>query len=54
MLPVIFAAFAFCFVLERARPGWRLPAVRGWWWRVLAINGAQLAIVVVAGYTWER
>jgi len=54
MLPVIFAAFAFCFLLERARPGWRLPAVRGWWWRVLAINGAQLAIVVVAGITWER
>jgi sterol desaturase/sphingolipid hydroxylase (fatty acid hydroxylase superfamily) len=54
MLPVIFAAFAFCFLLERARPGWRLPAVRGWWWRVLAINGAQLAIVLVAGFTWER
>jgi sterol desaturase/sphingolipid hydroxylase (fatty acid hydroxylase superfamily) len=54
MLPTIFAAFVFCFLLERARPGWRLPAVRGWWWRVLAINGAQLAIVVVAGFTWER
>ena len=26
MLPFIFAAFVFCFVLERARPGWRLPA----------------------------
>ena len=54
MLPYIFAVFAFCFLLERARPGWRLPAVRGWWWRVLAVNGAQLAIVVVAGLTWER
>lgn len=54
MLPYIFAAFVFCFLLERARPGWRLPAVRGWWWRVLAVNGAQLAIVVVAGFTWER
>jgi len=54
MLPYIFAAFVLCFLLERARPGWRLPAVRGWWWRVLAINGAQLAIVVVAGFTWER
>ncbi len=54
MLPVIFAAFACCFLFERARPGWPLPAVRGWWWRVLAINGAQLAIVVIAGYTWER
>jgi sterol desaturase/sphingolipid hydroxylase (fatty acid hydroxylase superfamily) len=54
MLPYIFAAFVLCFVLETMRPGWRLPAVRGWWWRVLAINGAQLAIVVVAGFTWER
>jgi sterol desaturase/sphingolipid hydroxylase (fatty acid hydroxylase superfamily) len=54
MLPIIFAAFACCFVLERLRPGWRLPIVRGWWWRVLAVNGAQLAIVVVAGFTWER
>ena len=54
MLPYIFAAFVLCFVLERMRPGWRLPAVRGWWWRVLAVNGAQLAIVVFAGFTWER
>ena len=54
MLPFIFAAFVFCFVLERLRPGWRLPRVCGWWWRVLAVNGAQLAIVVLAGLTWER
>jgi len=54
VLPYIFAAFVLCFVLERMRPGWRLPAVRGWWWRVLAVNGAQLAIVVFAGFTWER
>ena len=54
MLPYIFAAFVLCFVLERIRPGWRLPPVRGWWWRVLAVNGAQLAIVLVAGFTWER
>jgi len=33
MLPIIFAAFVFCFVLERLRPGWRLPRVRGWWRR---------------------
>lgn len=54
MLPIIFAVFVLCFLLERARPGWRLPAVRGWWWRVLAVNGAQLAVVVLAGVTWER
>lgn len=54
MLPIIFAAFALCFVLERLAPGWQLPRVRGWWWRVLAINGAQLGVVVLAGFTWER
>ena len=54
MLAFILAAFVFCFALERMRPGWRLAPVRGWWWRVLAINGVQLGVVVVAGYTWER
>ena len=54
MLPTIFAAFAFCFALERLLPGWRLTRVRGWWWRVLAINGVQLAVVVLAGHNWER
>jgi sterol desaturase/sphingolipid hydroxylase (fatty acid hydroxylase superfamily) len=54
MLGIIFAAFAFCFLLERMVPGWRLPRVRGWWWRVLAINGAQLAVVLIAGFSWER
>ena len=54
MLGIIFAVFAGCFVLERCLPGWRLPASRGWWWRVLAINGVQLAVVTAAGFTWER
>ena len=54
MLTVILAVFAGCFVLERCLPGWRLPASRGWWWRVLAINGVQLAVVTAAGFTWER
>src|SRR6187455_1897410 len=30
MLPLIFATFAFCFVLERLAPGWPLPRVRTW------------------------
>ena len=54
MLTVIFAVLAFCFVLERVIPGWRLPVVRTWPLRVLAINGIQLLVVVVAGVTWER
>ena len=54
MLITILVAFAGCFVLERAVPGWRLPKVRTWPLRVLAINAVQLAVVVVAGLTWER
>jgi sterol desaturase/sphingolipid hydroxylase (fatty acid hydroxylase superfamily) len=54
MLPTIFAAFAFCFILERLTPGWSLPHVRSWPWRVLIVNGIQLGVVLLAGFTWER
>ena len=54
MLPIILAVFVFCFVLERLRPGWTLPHVRTWPLRVLAINAVQLAVVLLAGVSWER
>jgi sterol desaturase/sphingolipid hydroxylase (fatty acid hydroxylase superfamily) len=54
MLAYIFAFAIGCFVLERVVPGWRLPTVRTWPFRVVAINLAQLAVVLLAGYTWER
>ena len=54
MLSIIFIVFGACFVLERAIPGWRLPHVRTWPLRVLAINAVQLGVVVLAGFTWER
>ena len=54
MLKIILAVFAFCFVLERARPGWRLPQVPTWPARVLLINAVQLCVVTLAGYSWER
>jgi hypothetical protein len=41
MLTVIFSVFAFCFVLERVVPGWRLPKSRTWPLRVLAINACS-------------
>ena len=53
-LTIIFSVFAFCFALERIIPGWNLPKVRTWPLRVLAINGVQLIVVVVAGISWER
>ncbi|MFT3779240.1 MAG: sterol desaturase family protein [Ottowia sp.] len=54
MLPIILLVFVLCFVLERAWPGWPLPRIRTWPLRVLTINAAQLAVVLLAGVTWER
>ena len=54
MLTIILVTFAFCFVLERIVPGWSLPQVRTWPFRVVLINGVQLCIVLLAGVTWER
>jgi sterol desaturase/sphingolipid hydroxylase (fatty acid hydroxylase superfamily) len=54
MIGIILIVFAGCFLLERAAPGWRLPSVLSWPLRVLLINGVQLAVVLVAGVTWER
>ncbi|MEA2328898.1 MAG: hypothetical protein QOE68_3857, partial [Thermoanaerobaculia bacterium] len=54
MLVLILAVFAFCFILERTIPGWRLPRVETWPLRVIAINVVQLGIVVLAGLSWER
>jgi sterol desaturase/sphingolipid hydroxylase (fatty acid hydroxylase superfamily) len=51
----IVVAIALAMIgLERVRPARRWPAVPTWWARALAINGAQIALVFVAGATWER
>src|SRR5258708_18701015 len=54
MIGYIFIIVAGCFVLERVMPGWRLPSVRTWPLRVIAVNLVQLGIVLLAGITWER
>jgi sterol desaturase/sphingolipid hydroxylase (fatty acid hydroxylase superfamily) len=54
VIGTILVVFVFCFLLERIVPGWHLPRVRTWPVRVLLINGVQLAVVLVAGVTWER
>ena len=53
MLDVIIVIFGACFALEIIIPGWGLPAIKSWPWRVLLVNGIQLLIVVLAGFTWE-
>ena len=54
MLWLIFGVAVACIALERARPGWTLPGVRTWPARVVSVNAAQLAVVLVAGFTWEK
>ena len=54
MLIIIFAAFIFCFIIEKIKPGWKLPEVPTWTIRVLAVNFIQLSIVTIAGFTWEK
>lgn len=54
MLWLIFAVAAFCFVLERMNPGWKLARVRTWPIRVVLVNLVQLGVVLLAGVTWER
>ena len=54
MLIIIFSVFNFCFMLERIFPGWEFPELATWTIRVIAINFVQLAIVTLAGYTWEK
>ena len=54
MLATVFGVFGACFLLERLWPGWRLPRIRTWPLRVLLLNAVQLAVVLVAGLTWEH
>lgn len=54
MLCFLIAIFCACFIVERLYPGWQLPPVRTWPVRVLAVNGIQIGVVLLAGVTWER
>jgi sterol desaturase/sphingolipid hydroxylase (fatty acid hydroxylase superfamily) len=54
MLGYLFAIAVLCMLLERAVPGWRLPRVKSWPLRVVAINLVQLGVVLLAGVTWEK
>jgi len=51
-LGLIFGVGASFVALERLFPGRELPRSAGWYRRALALNLAQLAIVVLAGVTW--
>ena len=50
---LVFVFALLFFVLERLRPGRALPSSPGWYLRALALNLAQLGIVLLAGVTWS-
>ncbi len=54
MIVYLLGVFVVCFAVERAIPGWPLPKVRTWPLRVVAVNLIQIAIVLLAGVTWEK
>jgi sterol desaturase/sphingolipid hydroxylase (fatty acid hydroxylase superfamily) len=54
MLILLFLIAGLMVLIERLWPGTKLPRVRGWWARIVLVNLAQLGVVIVAGYTWER
>jgi sterol desaturase/sphingolipid hydroxylase (fatty acid hydroxylase superfamily) len=53
-LSLIVAVTCVFFVLERVIPGRELPEAPQWYLRALLLNGCQLAIVILAGHTWNR
>lgn len=54
MLVYLIMIFLVCFVIERLIPGWKLPSVKSWPLRVLAINAVQIGVVLLAGISWEK
>lgn len=54
MLLVVVAVGLRFMVLERLFPEQKHPRVPGWWPRPLVVNLMQAAVVILAGYTWDR
>jgi sterol desaturase/sphingolipid hydroxylase (fatty acid hydroxylase superfamily) len=50
----IFVAAAVFLLLERLMPGRSLPNAPGWYLRALALNLAQLGMVLLGGFTWSQ
>ncbi|MFN0116868.1 MAG: sterol desaturase family protein [Elusimicrobiota bacterium] len=54
MLITIIIAGVILIILERVIPDQKLPAVKGWWARVVLINLFQLGIIILATFTWDK
>lgn len=54
MILLLISIAALCIVIERIWPANKLPSSKGWWLRIALINLAQVGIVILAGWTWDR
>lgn len=54
ILAVVLAAGVGMMVLERVKPARELPWVKNWWTRAILLNGCQLGMIFVAGWTWDK
>ncbi|MBY0529639.1 MAG: sterol desaturase family protein [Rhabdochlamydiaceae bacterium] len=55
LIPLITASIALFMILyERKKTGRSWPEVRGWWVRAALLNSAQVAVVFIAGWSWDR
>lgn len=54
MVALIVVAGLVMMAVEAVKPSRGLPRVRGFWVRAILLNVAQAAVVVIAGFTWER
>jgi len=48
------ASTAIFFIVERARPGRRLPQSKGWYARAILVTLVQLAITLLTARLWLR
>lgn len=51
---IVLVAALFMMAIEFLRPGRSWPKVGGWWVRAILLNVAQIAVVLLAGWLWER
>jgi sterol desaturase/sphingolipid hydroxylase (fatty acid hydroxylase superfamily) len=51
---VVGSCAALLFVAERLWPSVELPARSGWWLRMAVLNLAQVGVVYLGAWTWDR
>lgn len=51
---IVLVAALIMLGIELVAPGRQWPKVAGWWTRAFALNAVQVAMVFVAGLTWDK